>query len=303
LRPADAFQGLFPTIGNDGSGVLDFARRSSPVLKPECLLLAQWITPAIPSLAHLQLTRLLSYSRGWGSESDTSRVPEMNKAAKHGPHHRSAAEGSPASGARSGGGAPPDRARVDSKAAPLSDSTSALARNPFNLDAEAAVKLAYDLIAPHVQHIKKNTPFNLMYAGYSKDGTFVADYDESRLSLAAWDAVENLSDEEMPGYLREFVCSVLWEISRGRRPLRRKRGKPSNYLADMGLSVVATTVAHRFGLKLTRGDATRDLNRAESACSIVQKALERHGINMGETTIQVAVNRYRRRPAQAARRY
>jgi hypothetical protein len=299
----------------------------------------------------------------------------MNKAAKHGPHHRSAAEGSPASGARSGGVAPPDRARVDSKAVPLSDSTSALGRlpdeqlphdphveegglpaeqtvehaadkrrrhgrhqangatrstdqapesqppavapssavrranrdtqirNPFNLDAEAAVKLAYDLIAWHVPHIKKNTPINLIYAGYSKDGTFVADYDESRLSLAAWDAVENLSDEEMPGYLREFVCLVLSDISRGRRPLRRKRGQPSNYLADMGLSVVATTVAHRFGLQLARGDAARDLNRAESACSIVQKALERHGINMEEKTIQVAVNRYRRRTAQGARRY
>jgi hypothetical protein len=47
LRSADAFQGLFPIIGNDRSGLLVVADRFfaliHQVLMPECLLLAQWI--------------------------------------------------------------------------------------------------------------------------------------------------------------------------------------------------------------------------------------------------------------------
>jgi hypothetical protein len=171
-----------------------------------------------------------------------------------------------------------------------------------DFDVEAAVKFAYDDLAASVRNgdFKGSAPFRWLYASVSTDGTVVGDYDETRLSLAAQEAVERLSDEEMPGYLRQYICSVLLEVSRGRRPLR-KRGHPSKFVRDLTLSVATQRVQDKFGLKLTRGDATRDHKHAESACSIIQKALERHRIFVGERTIEELVKQARRRTLEEVR--
>jgi hypothetical protein len=161
-----------------------------------------------------------------------------------------------------------------------------------NFDADAAVRFAYDRLAPHVQDIKNPSDRSWMHPGLN----------DSHYSSPALEAVEKLTDQQMPRHLRAYVCSVLSDVTRGRRPLQPGRGKPLSFLSDLMISATASHLTDTFGLKLTRGEATRYNERAESACSILQKALELHGINRGERTIEDAVKRARRRTIEELRR-
>jgi hypothetical protein len=162
-----------------------------------------------------------------------------------------------------------------------------------NFDADAAVRFAYDRLAPHVQGIKNPSGHSYWVHPNATD---------SHYSSPALEAVKKLTDQQMPYDLRAYVCSVLSDVTRGRRPFQPRRGKPVSFPSDMMIWAAASHLTDNFGLKLTRGEATRDNERAESACSILQKALELHGINRGERTIEDAVKRARRRTSEQLRR-
>jgi hypothetical protein len=161
-----------------------------------------------------------------------------------------------------------------------------------NFNTDAAVRFAYDQLAPHVQDIKNPSDRSWMHP----------DLNDSHYSSPALEAVKKLTNQQMPRHLCAYVCSVLSDVTCGRRPFQPGSGKPSSFLSDLVISATASHLTDTFGLTLTRGAATRDNERAESACSILQKALELHKINKGERTIEDAVKRARRRIIKELRR-
>lgn len=98
------------------------------------------------------------------------------------------------------------------------------------------------------------------------------------LRFEACDLIKRLPDEVMPAHLRDYVCGVL---SQTPRDLKR------TYAAGRDL-YIADAVYHvmKRGFHPTRSSASRDKGLAESACSIVQKALARAGVTISERMVE-----------------
>jgi hypothetical protein len=85
-------------------------------------------------------------------------------------------------------------------------------------------------------------------------------------------------DEFMPAHVRNYILKLLNQTPRGRRAYRGAR--------DVYIAEAVSAVVER-GFSPTRNNASRaKKNSAESACSIVQKALARLGANIDETTVE-----------------
>jgi hypothetical protein len=109
---------------------------------------------------------------------------------------------------------------------------------------------------------------------------------DSLSEVRAW--INKLSDKKMPPEARKYVSTLLLRVERGlKKPARRKNsGRQSERDRDDVIRHAVKVVAREFKLKPTRGRWSRSDTRPDSACSLVKKALERHGIYLSESTIE-----------------
>ena len=100
---------------------------------------------------------------------------------------------------------------------------------------------------------------------------------DGTLRAEAWAHIQLLPDSVLPEHLREHVCQLLSERPAGRLTYGDGR--------DLFI-VSAIERARSRGFHPTRSNTSRDKGSAESACSIVQKALARLGVNMSERMVE-----------------
>jgi hypothetical protein len=105
---------------------------------------------------------------------------------------------------------------------------------------------------------------------------------DNQLRYEALDLIKRLPDEVMPPHLRDYICGVL----------SKEKGLRRTYAAGRdGHIAYAVWDATCRGFPPTRNEATRRKEAlgepaAQSACSIVTKALARVGVHMGERSIE-----------------
>jgi hypothetical protein len=105
---------------------------------------------------------------------------------------------------------------------------------------------------------------------------------DNQLRYEALDLIKRLPDEVMPPHLRDYICGVL----------SKEKGLRRTYAAGRdGHIAYAVWDATCRGFSPTRNEATRRKEAlgepaAQSACSIVTKALARVGVHMSERSIE-----------------
>jgi hypothetical protein len=105
---------------------------------------------------------------------------------------------------------------------------------------------------------------------------------DNQLRYEALDLIKRLPDEVMPPHLRDYICGVL----------SKEKGLRRTYAAGRdGHIAYAVWDATMRGFAPTRNEVTRRKEAlrepaAQSACSIVTKALARVGVHMSERSIE-----------------
>jgi hypothetical protein len=105
---------------------------------------------------------------------------------------------------------------------------------------------------------------------------------DNQLRYEALDLIKRLPDEVMPPHLRDYICGVL----------SKEKGLRRTYAAGRdGHIAYAVWDATMRGFPPTRNEVTRRKEAlrepaAQSACSIVTKALARVGVHMSERSIE-----------------
>jgi hypothetical protein len=106
---------------------------------------------------------------------------------------------------------------------------------------------------------------------------FIDSHDMEQAAIQV--TIESLERNEIPPLLaRELVISRLRRDLAGAQPRHRGRDPFANMERDLCIVVAVGQTAQKFGFALTRNRATRDLEKRESACSIVAAALKRLGV-------------------------
>jgi hypothetical protein len=105
---------------------------------------------------------------------------------------------------------------------------------------------------------------------------------DKQLRYEALDLIKRLPDEVMPPHLRDYICGVL----------SKEKGLRRTYAAGRDEHIAyAVWDATMRGFPPTRNEVTRRKEAlrepaAQSACSIVTKALARVGVHMSERSIE-----------------
>jgi hypothetical protein len=113
--------------------------------------------------------------------------------------------------------------------------------------------------------------------------------------------IEKLTAKEIPPSLRDYMDEFLRSFQKAMETRsRRGRGNPELRARNKLIAETVGWIAHAFDLRPRRSDKGRDDEASgddcpQSGCSIVKKALEQLGVDLGERTIEEMYARHRRR--------